>query len=589
MLINKPSSAVRFMVLSALFCLLACSQTEGVPMKATASIVFHTGKVYTVNERQPWATAIAVKNERIVYVGDDEGALELIGPDTRVVNLAGKMLLPGFQDAHVHPIEAGMSYLGCSLHGATSIEEYLKVLETCNSRFPESTFVDGGGWTMDLFPNGLPDKKLIDSVIPARPVILKSATGHQLWVNSAALEMAGIDSESVDPPRGRIDRYPGSNVPSGSLQENSAMNLVLDARPPYSEEQMVAALQFGQFYLNQYGVTSVQDALLKLDGNEAYVGGPTYMALEESGNLTLKVAGAIVWNTDLGVEQISRILEARERFSSRRLKARSVKIWLDGVLEVHTAALLEPYSDKEDGTTGELLIPPKMLREVIAKLDALDFQIHFHAIGDAAIRASLDAIEEARSKNGEKDNRHHISHIQLFNPADIPRFAELGVAANFQPYWAWADKFITELTIPKLGEERSQWLYPIKSLLDSGALVVFGSDWFVSSGNPLLGIETAITRRDPLTNESAPFLDHQRIGLSSALKAYTLNSAYINFIEHETGSIEVGKQADLTVLDKNLFDLKSSEISEASVLLTLIDGERVYGEWSLAPLGKTAL
>jgi predicted amidohydrolase YtcJ len=442
---------------------------------------------------------------------------------------------------------------------------------------------------MDLFPNGLPDKKLIDSVIPARPVILKSATGHQLWVNSAALEMAGIDAESADPPRGRIDRYPGSSVPSGSLQENSAMNLVLDARPPYSEQQMMAALQFGQFYLNQYGVTSVQDALLKLDGNEAYVGGPTYMALEEAGNLTLKVSGAIVWNTDLGVEQISRILVARERFNTRRLKARSVKIWLDGVLEVHTAALLAPYSDKEDGTAGELLIPPKMLREVITKLDALDFQIHFHAIGDAAIRASLDAIEEAQSINGEKDNRHHISHIQLFNPADIPRFAELNVAANFQPYWAWADKFITELTIPKLGEERSQWLYPIKSLLDSGALVVFGSDWFVSSGNPLLGIETAITRRDPLTNESEPFLDHQRIGLSAALKAYTLNSAYINFIEHETGSIEVGKQADLTVLDKNLFDLKSSEISEASVLLTLIDGERVYGEWSLAPLGKTAL
>ena len=239
-------------------------------------------------------------------------------------------------------------------------------------------------------------------------------------------------------------------------------------------------------------MTSVQDALLKLDGNEAYVGGPTYIALEKSGNLTLKVSGAIVWNTDLGVEQISRILVARERFNTRRLKARSVKIWLDGVLEVHTAALLEPYSDKEDGTKGELLIPPKMLREVITKLDALDFQIHFHAIGDAAIRASLDAIEEARSINGEKDNRHHISHIQLFNPADIPRFAELNVAANFQPYWAWADKFIPELTIPKLGEERSQWLYPIKSLLDYGALVVFGSDWFVSSGNPLLGIELSL-------------------------------------------------------------------------------------------------
>lgn len=589
MLINKALSVERLLALALLPVLLGCSENRGGATDLEASIVFHGGRIYTVNERQPWASAVAINRETIVYVGDDEGALELVGPDTRVVDLAGKMLLPGFQDAHVHPIEAGMSYLGCSLHGATSIAEYLKVLETCDRSFPESTFVDGGGWTMDLFPNGLPDKKLIDSVIPARPVILKSATGHQLWVNSAALEMAGIDSDSVDPPRGRIDRYPGSNVPSGSVQENSAMNLVLDARPPYSEEQMMAALQFGQFYLNQYGVTSVQDALLKLDGNEAYVGGPTYMAMEEGGNLTLKVSGAIVWNTDLGMEQIARILVARERFNTRRLKARSVKIWLDGVLEVHTAALLEPYSDKEDGTTGELLIPPKLLREVVTKLDALDFQIHFHAIGDAAIRASLDAIEEAQSINGEKDNRHHISHIQLFNPADIPRFAELNVAANFQPYWAWADKFITDLTIPKLGEERSQWLYPIKSLLDSGALVVFGSDWFVSSGNPLLGIETAITRRNPLTNESEPFLDHQRIGLTAALKAYTLNSAYINFIEHETGSIEVGKRADLTVLDKNLFDLKSSEISEASVLLTLVDGERVYGQWSLAPLGKTAL
>ena len=200
MLINEPPSVAEFMVLTTLFFLLGCSETEDVATEATANTVFHSGNIYTVNERQPWATAIAIKQERIVYVGDDEGALELVGPDTRVVDLAGKMLLPGFQDAHVHPIEAGMAYLGCSLHGATSIAEYLRVLGACDRSFPESTFVDGGGWTMDLFPNGLPDKKLIDSVIPARPVILKSATGHQLWVNSAALEMAGIDSESVDPP-----------------------------------------------------------------------------------------------------------------------------------------------------------------------------------------------------------------------------------------------------------------------------------------------------------------------------------------------------------------------------------------------------
>ena len=441
---------------------------------------------------------------------------------------------------------------------------------------------------MDLFENGLPDKKLIDSVISDRPVVLKSASGHQLWVNSKALEKANIVAKTLDPPRGRIDRYPGTNTPSGSLQENSAMNLVLETRPPYSDIQMKAALRFGQNYLNQYGVTSVQDALLKLDGNEAYVGGPTYMEMDQEGDLTLRVVGALVWNTDMGIEQISRLVDARQNFNSDRFRAPSVKIWLDGVIEVHTAALLRPYTDRSDGHRGSLLINPDLLDKLIVKLDALGFQIHFHAIGDAAIRQSLDSLEAAQRINGVRDSRHHISHIQLFDPADIPRFAALGVVANFQPYWAWADKFILDLTIPKLGANRSQWLYPIRSLLDSGAVVAFGSDWFVTSGNPLLGIETAITRRDPVTNESDTFLDHQKISLADAISAYTINSAYVNFMDRDAGSIEVGKVADLIVLDKNLFHLKPHEISDAEVLMTLIDGELVYGDWSMRSFRKSA-
>jgi len=554
----------------------------------SADLILRDGEVYTVDADRPWAEAVAVKDGKIVYVGSNAGVIKHSGPNTRVVILDGKMVLPGFQDAHVHPIEAGMAYLGCSLHDGKSVEEYVRIVEECAKRSPEATFIDGGGWTMDLFEDGLPDKGLLDEVVSDRPVILKSASGHQLWVNSKTLEIAGIDAETPNPPRGRIDRYKNSREPSGSLQENSAMNLAFNTRPAYSASQMQAALKFGQHYLNQYGVTTVQDALLKLDGNEAYVGGPTYMAMDQAGDLTIRVVGALVWNTELGMEQLSRITDAREHFKTPLFSAPSVKIWLDGVMEVHTAALLAPYSDREDGYSGELLIKPEQLDVVVSQLDALGFQIHFHAIGDAAVRQSLDSLELARQVNGVRDSRHHMSHIQLFDPADIPRLRQLDVVANFQPYWAWADKFITELTIPKLGAERSKWLYPIKSVLDTGAVVAFGSDWFVTSGNPLLGIETAVTRHDPLTDISDPFLESERISLADAIEAYTINSAYVNFIDDETGSIEKGKVADLIVLDKNLFELAPNEISDAQVLLTLLEGNPVYGDWTLSSIPKTA-
>lgn len=569
-------------------CSISSSSVQQTSTSRSADLILLDGKVYTVDADRSWAESVAVSHGRIIYVGASAGVTKYLGPNTQLVDLDGKMVLPGFQDAHVHPIEAGMAYLGCSLHDGKTAKDYVRLVAKCAQQSPEVAFIDGGGWTMDVFENGLPDKKLLDEVVADRPVILKSASGHQLWINSRALEIAGINADTPNPARGRIDRYQGSNEPSGSLQENSAMNLVFNTRPAYSPSQMQAALTFGQHYLNQYGVTTVQDALLKLDGNEAYVGGPTYLAMDQAGKLTLRVVGALVWNTDIGLEQLSRIVDARERFKTPLFTAPSVKIWLDGVMEVHTAALLMPYSDRADNYRGELFIEPEQLDIVVTQLDALGFQIHFHAIGDAAIRQSLDSLELARQVNGVRDSRHHMSHIQLFDPADIPRLEALNVVANFQPYWAWADKFITELTIPKLGPERSKWLYPIKSVLDTGAVVAFGSDWFVTSGNPLLGIETAITRRDPLNNSSNTFLEDERIGLADAIEAYTINSAYVNFIDDETGSIEVGKLADLIVLDKNLFQISPDEISEAQVLLTLLEGNLVYGDWTLLPIPKTA-
>ncbi len=554
----------------------------------SADTIFINGDIYTVNASRSWVDAVAIRGNRIAFVGNNEDALALKDADTRVIDLDGRMMLPGFQDVHVHPIEAGMAYLGCSLHDGTTAEDYVRLVAECARRSPDTPFIDGAGWNMDKFAGGLPDKKMLDAVVADRPVILKSATGHQLWVNSRVLELAGVDSTTPDPEGGRIDRYPGTNEPSGSVQENSAMNLLFAARPDYTPEQMSAALKFGQHYLNQYGVTTVQDALLKLDGKEAYVGGPTYKAFDEAGELTLRVVGALVWNTELGLEQIARIVEARTHFNTPRFTTPAVKIWLDGVLEVHTAALLEPYLDREDGHKGELLIQPDLLNEVISRLDALGFQIHFHAIGDAAIRRSFDSLEFARKANGVRDSRHHLSHIEVFDPADISRFRELGAVANFQPYWAWADHYITDLTIPKLGPERSRWLYPIGSVLDSGAVVAFGSDWFVTSGNPLLGIETAVTRRDPITNASASFNDSERIRLHDAIAAYTINGAYVNFMDEKSGSIEVDKLADLIVLDRNLFAIPQEEISDVQVLLTLLDGQPVYGDWDLEPQRRSA-
>lgn len=591
---HSPLKFRSFGLYIVLFLLLSCSvdavkEVDQSDSSDIADIIFFNGEVYTVDINRSWAQAVAVRGSKIIYVGNDSDAMKFKGKGTRLVDLENRMLMPGFQDSHVHPIEAGMAYIGCSLHDGKSIEDYMKIVADCAKLSEGSSFIDGGGWTMDTFKNGLPDKKILDSVVPDKPVILKSATGHQLWVNSKMLEMAEITSSTVDPARGRIDRYPGTNEPSGTVQENSAMNLVFDKRPDYSKTQMRAALDYGQKYLNQFGVTSVQDALLKLDGKEAYVGGPTYLEADRSGLLTLRVIGALVWNTDLGMEQIERIIKSREKFLSPRFTATSVKIWLDGVLEVHTAALLEPYLDREDKYKGELLITPELLDEIVLKLDSMGFQLHFHAIGDAAIRQSLDSLENAARINGVRDSRHHLSHIELFNPDDVGRLRDLNVVANFQPYWAWADQFITELTMPKLGPERSKWLYPIGSILKTGAVVAFGSDWFVTSGNPMLGIETAITRKDPLTNQSDDFLMHERINLADAIAAYTINGAYVNFMENDAGSVEVDKYADLIVIDRNLFKIPETEISEANVVLTLLDGELVYGDWDMKVLKKTAL
>ena len=560
--------------------LLSCSESDqpvSISITQDAELLMLNGKVYTVNHEQSWAEAIAITDGRIIWVGNSEDANQWQGEGTRTIDLGGKMVLPGFQDIHIHPVHSGVSYQQCALFDAEGVELLQQRIKQCAESEP-GEWIRGGGWLVTNFaPSGLPDKKLLDEIVPDRPIALKSSDGHSMWVNSLALELAGINADTQDPAGGRIDRYPNSTEPSGSLQETSAMNLVHIVEPELTQKELEAGLAYSRDHLHSLGITAVQDAMLKLTPGDAYFGLPAYLALEERGELNLHVINAMYWQNDISLdEQLQAFLKARDE-STPYIHNTAIKIWQDGVIETETAALLEPYLNRGDQFVGELLNEPAVLNEAVTALDAAGFQIHFHAIGDRAIRSAFDSIQAAREANGKHDNRHHISHIQLFSPEDIPRFAELDVVANFQPLWAIEDGYITDLTIPRIGEERGKFLYPIGSVQRTGARVAFGSDWYVTSANPLDGIEAAVTRLDPDGKTDEPLGENEEINLAQAIENYTLNSAYVNFLDVDTGSIEIGKLADIIVLDRNLFDVPASEINQVRVIATLFRGELVFG------------
>jgi predicted amidohydrolase YtcJ len=546
-----------------------------------ADLAFVGGAVYTVNAARSWAQAVAVKNGRIVTVGTDADVRERVGPATEIVPLHGGMLLPGFQDAHVHPVSSGLERLLCDLHDVHSADAYLRIIQSYAQEHPDREWILGGGWSMDVFPSGSPGKELLDALVPDRFVYLESRDGHSAWVNSRAIELAGISAATLDPADGRIQRD-AAGGPGGTLHEG-AMDLVAPLAPQPSAEDFVAGLLAGQRYLHSLGITAWQDAIVgwgpDADTLAAYVGA------DERGELTARVAGALWWDRHLGEEQIEGLVAARGRGRGGRFRANSVKIMQDGVLENFTAAVLEPYLDAAGAPTqnrGISFVEPGLLKRVVTSLDALGFQVHFHTIGDRAVREALDAIEAALAANGPTDHRHHLAHIQIVHPDDVPRFRALGAVANAQPLWAAHEPQLDELTTPFLGDPRWRWQYPFGSLVRAGATLAMGSDWSVSSPNPLEEIHVAVNRVMPPGYTyggepgAEPFLPEERLDLPTAIAAFTTGSAYVNHLEDETGSIEVGKHGDLVVLDRNVFEHPAEEIAAARVLGTYVAGERVF-------------
>jgi predicted amidohydrolase YtcJ len=535
---------------------------------APADLVLRNGAVYTVDAVRSWAEAVAVSKGRIVYVGADAGVRQFVGPRTAVVDLQGKMVLPGFHDSHVHPVSGGIELAECNLNELETPEQVLDAVARCAREHPSDPWVRGGGWQLPIFPGGNPRKELLDKVVPDRPVYLTAADGHSAWVNTRALELAGVTAKTPDPPSGRVERDPATGQPSGTLRE-SAMDLVSRHLPAYGPERYLDGARRGLKLANSFGITSLQEASAGEDSLRAYA------ELDRRGELTARVVAALYADPREGAAQVGRLAELRARYRGRRFRATSAKIFADGVIEGHTAALLEPYLDRS-GDAGKPNFEPEALDALVAALDREKFQVHVHAIGDRAVRMTLDAFERARAANGARDSRHHMAHLQLIDPRDVPRFRRLGVVATFQPLWAFADTYITQLTEPVLGPERSRWLYPIGSVARTGAVVAGGSDWSVSSMNPLEAIQVAITRRDPRKTEGPAWLPEELVDLPAMIAAYTINGAYVNFEEAETGSIETGKAADLVVLDRNLFEVPAAEIGKVKVLLALLEGEAVY-------------
>lgn len=534
---------------------------------AFADLVLRGGSVWTAGWPAPRPGGVAVRDGRIAAVGAPDSLGDLIGPSTRVVEVAGGLVLPGFQDAHVHPDYGGMVRTQADLHDLPGVEAYQEVIRSYAESHPEAEWILGGGWALPHFPGGCPSKEQLDAAVADRPAYLQNRDVHGAWVNSRALEIAGLTADSPDPPDGRIERNPDGSL-QGTLHEG-AMDLVEDLIPPPTNEQLVAALTEAQSYLHSLGITAWQDAwatVRNLDGYRAMVG---------QGSLSARVVAAMWWDRGRGMEQVEELIERRRAATGGRLQATAVKIMQDGISENFTAGMLEPYLEPQ-GRSGLSFLDPAHLNEVVARLDREGFQVHVHAIGDRAVREALDAFEAARTANGPNDHRHHVAHLQVIHPDDVPRFAALNVTANAQPYWACLDDQMQDLVIPFLGPERVGHQYPFRSLRAAGGRLGMGSDWPVSTPDVMKEVQVAVTRVPFGEPSRDVYLPEERLSLAQSLEAFTAGSAFVNHLDHETGSLDEGKLADLTVLDRDPFELPPEEIATARVVMTLVEGQPVF-------------
>jgi predicted amidohydrolase YtcJ len=536
-----------------------------------------TGSSHTMNfGRSTRAQAMAIAGSNILMTGTNAEVESAIGSETDVIDLEGKMVLPGFIDAHSHPSHSMDFFGNIHLYKLDNVENYEREITRFTQSYPAAAVYRGSGWSDSLFPGIGPSKEILDEIVPDRPISLVSYDGHSLWVNSVTPERVGITKDTPDPNGGLIERDPETGEPGGTLRE-TAMRLVANVFPDYSTDEMVNALLSYQEMAVQAGVTMTHDAML--DGQCI----AAFKRVEANGLLRMRFRGAITVHPDLPiVEQLKSLLEQRAKNKHPHFRTITAKVFVDGVVEGGTAYLLAPYHHKPD-FCGVPIWRPELLRDLFSTLDREKIQIHAHVIGDDAVRITLDVLEYAQASNGKRDSRHLLTHLQLVAPKDVTRFKQLNVLGMPNPYWFKVDDYYYRLALPYLGSARADRQYPMRSLLDAGVIMASASEFPVTIPfDPLIGIQLGITRTAIDEPSSDVLWPTERATLEEMIASFTWNGAYANFMEQQIGSLQAGKQADFIVLDQNLFKIFSAEIADTKVLLTYIDGQEVFRSAELA-------
>ncbi len=533
---------------------------------AKLSLLIRSGRVYTVNDSQPWAEAVGIEGDKIVFVGSDSESADLVGPDTKVVDAGGRLVLPGFIDAHVHCLSAYGIYFWADLTSANTQAELLKAVENQAAAHPEHRLVGGSGFRyMAIMEEGrLPGRSALDAIVSDRPVWLMSYDGWTACTNSKFVEVARAKLGDAFDRMPGIDRDPESGEPTGVFYKTDELEPVVDELATSGTDIVIEGLKLVIDDMVRWGVTGFHDV-----GATSMQHIEIYDRLRKSGLLKARVYVAMQYARKKSLDQAEWFDAARSRYFDDWIKAGAVKLFIDGVEDSHTAAMLEPYADQPD-FVGETIYPPEEFRKIVGKSDKMGFQCITHSCGDRGVRVVLDAYENAARENGRRDSRHRIEHVEVVSEEDIPRFSSLGVIPSMQPLHAHLSTAPFDEAYGKaLGPERLKRSFPWRSMVDSGARLAFSSDWPVADMNPFKGIHTALTRGGLVGTENA-------IDLEEAIRAYTIGAAYASFDEGMKGSIEVGKLADLIVLSDDLFSIPQEDIGNVEPLLTIVGGKEVY-------------